>query len=36
MMRRMMGRFLAICGWLADLIVRPLRRTPSGASARSR
>lgn len=24
----MIGRFLAVCGWLADLFVRPLRRTP--------
>ena len=22
------GRFLALCGWLADLVLRPLRRTP--------
>ncbi len=22
------GRFLAVCGWLADLAIRPLRRTP--------
>jgi hypothetical protein len=24
----MVGRFLALCGWLADLVIRPLRRTP--------
>jgi hypothetical protein len=28
MMRPMMGRFLALCGWLADLFVRPFRGTP--------
>lgn len=28
MMRPMVGRLLAICGWLADRVQRPLRRTP--------
>jgi hypothetical protein len=28
MMPPMIGRLLAACGWLADVILRPLRRTP--------